>query len=124
MRKIDLSGQKFGKLTVLGDTGNRGAAMWTCQCECGNIVDVFGINLTGGRTKSCGCTKKVHGDSLSKLYAAFMRMGRSGEGREWADYATFKDWALSNGYQEGMVFRRIDTELPFGPENCRIEHKN
>mgnify|MGYP007070112635 CR=1 FL=1 len=31
---------------------------WKCQCDCGNICEVAGVNLRHGRVKSCGCLKK------------------------------------------------------------------
>ena len=60
-RKIDLTGQTFGKLTVLEEAQERnksGSVCWVCQCECGNIVTVSGDNLRRNHTKSCGCQKK------------------------------------------------------------------
>lgn len=56
--KKDLRGQKFGKLTVIEDSGERdntGAIIWTCKCECGNYHNVNTSNLFTGRTISCGC---------------------------------------------------------------------
>lgn len=54
---VDLVGQKFSRLLVLYDTGERkrGNVVWHCRCDCGNEVDVVGHNLTSGHTKSCGC---------------------------------------------------------------------
>jgi len=56
----DLTGQKFGRLTVIEKTGKRlcGHIVWKCQCECGNIAEVMGRNLLTGHTKSCGCLEK------------------------------------------------------------------
>lgn len=53
----DLTGKKFGKLTVLERAiGEFGHAYWKCKCDCGNIVDaVDGYNLTQGFSMSCGC---------------------------------------------------------------------
>jgi len=53
----DLKGQRFGRLVVLYDTGERKHrnVVWHCRCDCGTEVDVIGRNLTSGRTKSCGC---------------------------------------------------------------------
>ena len=50
-KKIDLTGQVFGKLTVLkeGERKN-GKLYWTCQCECGNIKDIYGYSLRKGDT--------------------------------------------------------------------------
>lgn len=54
---IDITGQKFGKLTALYDTGIRKnrQALWHCKCECGNECDVLGSSLRNGHTTSCGC---------------------------------------------------------------------
>ena len=55
---IDITGQKFGKLTVIkraNDIGN--AATWLCQCDCGNTIIVQGNNLKNGHTTSCGCIR-------------------------------------------------------------------
>lgn len=56
-RKNDICGQRFGNLTVLQDSGKRKnrKVLWTCQCDCGNIVDVTTSNLRTGHTTSCGC---------------------------------------------------------------------
>lgn len=57
---IDLTGQRFGRLTVLekvdyNDTPQKCEAKWRCQCDCGNIVEVRGTSLRKGATRSCGC---------------------------------------------------------------------
>lgn len=60
-RLQDLTGKKFGYLTVLERTddyispkGHR-QVRWLCKCECGKIVPVIGDMLKSGRIKSCGC---------------------------------------------------------------------
>lgn len=60
MKLIDLTGQKFGKLTVVERAGNtnHGAAKWCCVCECGNETVVIGDELRKGNTRSCGCLRK------------------------------------------------------------------
>jgi|HubBroStandDraft_4_1064222.scaffolds.fasta_scaffold348795_2 hypothetical protein len=54
--RIDLTGKRFGRLTVLGfsHVKNR-KAYWSCQCDCGATNSPLGGNLRRGRTKSCGC---------------------------------------------------------------------
>src|SRR3990167_9881230 len=53
---IDLSKQKFGRLTVLERAGTlQTSALWLCECECGNIKTIKSINLRNGNTRSCGC---------------------------------------------------------------------
>ena len=56
-RTIDITGKRFGRLSVIGLVGydyNR-AAIWKCICDCGKEVIVTGSSLRGGSTKSCGC---------------------------------------------------------------------
>lgn len=57
MRMIDLTGQRFGRLTVIEYAGQskQKTAMWKCQCDCGNTVTVRSICLRKGDTQSCGC---------------------------------------------------------------------
>lgn len=60
-KKLDLTGQRFGRLTVLREEPQRdkyGRVMWICRCDCGNIVSVAGTDLRRGSTKSCGCLPK------------------------------------------------------------------
>jgi len=56
---IDLTGQKFNKLTVVEFVriNNKRNAVWRCRCDCGNFVEVAGYCLKNGNTKSCGCLK-------------------------------------------------------------------
>lgn len=57
---IDLTGRKFGRLTVVRRSGTQGVGTksrptWACRCECGNQVVVTGGSLRVGSTRSCGC---------------------------------------------------------------------
>lgn len=61
-RKIDLTGQQFGKWKVLKQSSLRnagGCIKWTCQCECGTIRDVDGTSLRKGKSTNCGCENKI-----------------------------------------------------------------
>ena len=60
MKLIDLTGRKFGRLTVVERAGNtkHGAAKWLCICECGKETVVIGDELRNGNTQSCGCLAK------------------------------------------------------------------
>ena len=55
--KKDLTGKKFGLLTVIESVGSAsyGGVLWKCQCECGNYHIVESGNLQSGKVKSCGC---------------------------------------------------------------------
>lgn len=57
MHRIDLTGQRFGRLIVLEPTDKwyGGTTVWRCRCDCGTLVDVASIKLRKGLTKSCGC---------------------------------------------------------------------
>jgi hypothetical protein len=59
MRLIDISGQTFGRLTVIRlvptSERSRPEMPWECRCSCGSIITASGTNLRGGNTRSCGC---------------------------------------------------------------------
>lgn len=57
MRKIDITNQVFGRLTVLSEAIGHSQKQrhWKCQCSCGKEVIVYGGHLKDGHTKSCGC---------------------------------------------------------------------
>ena len=55
-KKLDLTGQRFGKLTVIRPAGNVGGrTAWLCRCDCGQEAAVKTHHLRCGHTKSCGC---------------------------------------------------------------------
>lgn len=55
-RVKDLTGQVFGKLTVVErDMSSKKNTRWICRCSCGNMKSILASNLIQGQTKSCGC---------------------------------------------------------------------
>ena len=53
---VDITGQVFGRLTVLGYAGiMKGAPHWDCKCSCGRVKVARGSLLRNGDTRSCGC---------------------------------------------------------------------
>lgn len=61
---IDITGKRFGRLTVVRRAGSYASAdgsglsvTWLCHCDCGKDVIVIGNNLKSGHTKSCGCIR-------------------------------------------------------------------
>lgn len=68
-RSKNLIGQRFGKLTVIKDSGQRGhnrAVLWECLCDCGNTILVRSDQLTIGHTGSCGCRINSKGEEKIK----------------------------------------------------------
>ena len=75
---VDITGQRFERLTVIGRDHSRPITRtwWLCQCDCGKQVTVDGYKLKKGHTKSCGCycadtlsaRRKTHGlaDKISE----------------------------------------------------------
>ena len=92
MRKIDLTGKKFGRLVVVAECGHdkRSQILWSCVCECGNSTIVTGGHLRGKHTTSCGClrrekvskrcTKVLTGKRFGKL-TVIKENGRSNNGK-------------------------------------------
>lgn len=77
---IDLTGQRFGRLVVIGETGyatKTGLRFLQCKCDCGNIVSVRIDRLTGGRQKSCGCLRKENGRKALKKWNNTKRGGKN-----------------------------------------------
>jgi len=74
---IDLSGQRFGRLTVTGRTVNQNdRVMWLCRCDCGNDAVVSGHALRRGMTESCGCLSKQRAWSTDPVDLVGQRFGR------------------------------------------------
>ena len=70
---LDLSGQRFGRLTVLRRTDRHmgHSVIWECLCDCGNTAYVASTNLRKGYTKSCGCFgSEVSKKSVKIAFAA------------------------------------------------------
>lgn len=58
--KLELAGQKFGRLTAIerAFSNKHGNSQWLCQCECGKLVVVNSQKLKQGHVKSCGCLNR------------------------------------------------------------------
>ena len=148
---IDLTGQKFGRLSVLQFVCHKqGSSHWLARCDCGTEKIVAGNRLRSGGTKSCGCLGREmlreratkHNGRHTRLYSIWSGMNTrctnnnvasyanyGGRGikicDEWQhSFAAFRDWALLNGYQSDLQLDRIDNDGPYTPLNCRwVSHK-
>lgn len=78
-KKTDLTGKKFGRLTVIESAGSdkNGHAKWFCKCDCGGEVTVLATNLKRGQTTSCGCYHKERAIANNhKINIAGKRFGK------------------------------------------------
>jgi len=139
----DLTGMKFGRLTVLNrvlPNNKWNETRWLCRCECGKEKVITRHSLNKG-TKSCGCLRI---DSISKHGLYHTRIHKEWEGvkarcnnpndtvykyygargikicNDWNDnFLSFYNWAMDNGYDDNLTLDRIDVNKNYEPSNCR-----
>ena len=145
---IDLTGQRFGRLVVVGRAENdkHNQIRYLCKCDCGKYTTVNASSLRSGGSQSCGCFmreslqkrgKFIHGESRTRLYSIWNNMKlrcydqryknyEDYGGRyitvceEWLDdFTKFRDWALSNGSEDNLTLDRINSNKNYCPDNCR-----
>ena len=144
---IDLTGQRFGRLLVIGRAPKRGTstnARWLCECDCGSLAEVLGTTLRRGESKSCGCLKRDlnrkqltrHGmckDRIAIIWYGMRNRCRhhpeyAGRGikvcDEWENsFDEFYKWAVNNGYSDSLTIDRINNDGDYEPNNCRWADK-
>jgi hypothetical protein len=142
--KIDLTGKKFGRLTVVSEHGRtrKNSVTWDCVCDCGNRKIVIGYDLRSGNTSSCGCfqregasrRRKTHGMTGTKTYRAWEDMKKRCYNKNNKRYKTyggrgimvcerwhnFDNFLSDMGESEvGMSIERIDNDKNYEPGNCK-----
>ena len=143
VKKRDLAGQKFARLTVVQTGPTYGKkTRWFCHCDCGAWTLVTTSHLVTGQTKSCGCAKsesgKVsytkHGLAHSKAYQVWHAMVQRCYRETCRSYPRYggrgikicERWHRFENFYEDMgnppksySLDRIDNSLGYSKENCR-----
>lgn len=143
----DLTGQKFGRLTVISraENGKSRHVRWNCICDCGAEKIVQSTSLLSGHTISCGCYRKqrayenhithgLAGSRLDRIYTSMKTRCYNEGAINYADYGgrgitmdfrwyywpeIFFKWAQENGYAENLTIDRKNNDGNYEPSNCR-----
>lgn len=144
-RFIDLTGQRFGLLTVISvlEPVHGSGFKWACLCDCENTTAVASSNLMNGNQTSCGCMKNakaaarqyIHGMADSREYKIWSGIKKRCFNRKNKDYANYggrgitmcADWRKSfdaffrdmGPSPLGLTIDRINNDGNYEAGNCR-----
>jgi hypothetical protein len=145
-QREDLTGQRFGRLTVISfnGIGNRRKSMWNCLCDCGNEKVVPLGNLKNGHTKSCGCyniekilerafTHRLSGTPEHRAWGAMIQRCTNPNDKGFFNWGmrgievcerwlhSFENFLedMGNRPSKNHTLDRIDNDGNYCKENCR-----
>lgn len=143
-RFIDLTGQKFGRLTVVSlSLKDSKGTRWNCRCKCGRMTEVRMSNLKTGNVQSCGCLGRerqllaatTHGGSYKIEYHSWAGLRDRCENPNNKDYPRYggrgikvcKRWLKFENFLDDLGDRpspkhsidRVDSNGNYCKENCR-----
>jgi hypothetical protein len=129
---IDLTGQRFGRLTVLRKTDKRGSCggvIWQCQCDCGNAAAlVTSAKLRSGHTQSCGCLAlerlleygTKHGMCNTQAYRAWRHMLDRCENPNCEEYCNYGERGVGVS-EDWHVFANFHADVGDPPEGMTLD---
>lgn len=145
MKALDLTGNRFGMLTVLKKAGMQGSqSLWLCVCECGaESIKRLG-NLRSGQTKSCGCLRSttttanktkhaMYGTPAYKSWSSMLTRCANPRNHKYADYGArgikvHEAWKNFEAFHRDMGDRppgttlgRLNNDGNYEPGNCKWE---
>lgn len=135
--KKNLSGLRFGRLTVIEERGRKvfpcgeEKVAWLCKCDCGSTVVVLGSSLTTGNTASCGCLSteiliaknKTHGLSKSRTYRIWQAMLNRCRNENTPNFKNYGGRGITV-CKRWDRFEKFIEDMGIAPEERSIERKN
>jgi hypothetical protein len=96
--RVDITGQRFGRLVALRPTPHRGVTRWECVCDCGNEVVVQTSLLRGGTTISCGCYRSERMGGLKLVHGENRKGAQTKAHKTWSNMRNRCLYPSTNGY--------------------------